>query len=113
MGYLHGQGAGARRAKPIQNAFIESFNGPRDELLNETLPPSLGQTGAKLAPSRANYNVSCPHSRLGWLKPVEYADTFNPRGDLPLRSMQGSAPAPVACLSQICQTNRPSLRNDG
>jgi putative transposase len=83
--------------KPIQNAFIESFNGRlRDELLNETLFPSLTQVRATVASWRADYNLNRPHSRLGWLTPAEYAGTFNPRRDLALRSMQGSAPAPVA-----------------
>jgi len=83
--------------KPIQNAFIESFNGRlRDELLNETLFPSLAQARATVSAWRADYNLNRPHSRLGWLTPTEYADTFNPRRDLALRSMQGSAPAPVA-----------------
>ncbi len=36
--------------KPTQNAFIESFNGRlRDELLNETLFPSLHHARATLA----------------------------------------------------------------
>lgn len=81
--------------KPIQNAFIESFNGRlRDELLNETLFPSLAHVRATLASWRADYNLNRPHSRLGWMTPAEYADTFNPRRDLPLRSMTSSAPAP-------------------
>jgi putative transposase len=43
--------------KPIQNAFIESFNGrPRDELLNETLFPSLPHVSATVASWRADYN---------------------------------------------------------
>jgi putative transposase len=100
--------------KPIQNAFIESFNGRlRDELLNETLFPSLQQVRATVAARRADYNINRPHSRLGWLTPAEYADTFNPRRDLALRSMQGSAPAPVANPRRIGQTNRPSLRHAG
>jgi putative transposase len=66
--------------KPIQNAFIESFNGwLRDELLNETLFPSLSHVRATVALWRADYNLNRPHSRLGWLTPAEYADTFNPR----------------------------------
>ena len=47
-----------------------------------------------MAAWRADYNLNRPHSRLGWLTPTEYADTFNPRRDLALRSMQGSVPAP-------------------
>jgi putative transposase len=100
--------------KPIQNAFTESFNGRlRDELLNETLFASLFHVRASLTSWRADYNVNRPHSGLGWLTPNEYADTFNPRRDLALRSMQGSAPAPVAHPGQIGQTNRPSLLQAG
>jgi putative transposase len=100
--------------KPIQNAFIESFNGRlRDELLNETLFPSLPHVRATVASWRADYNLNRPHSRLGWLTPAEYADTFNPRRDLPLRSVASSAPAPVAHPAQMGKTNRQSLRHAG
>ena len=41
--------------KPMQNGFIESFNGRlRDELLNETLFSSLAQAREKLAGWRAD-----------------------------------------------------------
>lgn len=100
--------------KPIQNAFIESFNGRlRDELLNETLFPSLSHVRATVASWRADYNLNRPHSRLGWLTPAEYADTFNPRRDLALRSMASSTPAPVAHPAQMGKTNRQSLRHAG
>ena len=100
--------------KPIQNAFIESFNGRlRDELLNETLFPSLPHIRASLTSWRADYNINRPHSGLGWMTPNEYADTFNPRRDLTLRSLTGSAPAPVDHPGQIGQTNRPSLLQAG
>lgn len=96
--------------KPIQNAFIESFNGRlRDELPNETPFPSLAHLRVTVASWRAVYNLQRPHSRLGWMTPAEYADTFNPRRDLPLRSMTSSAPALVAHPGQIGQTNRPSV----
>mgnify|MGYP006206272261 CR=1 FL=1 len=99
---------------PWENGYCESFNGKlRDELLNETLFPSLTQVRSTVAAWRADYNLNRPHSRLGWLTPTEYADTFNPRRDLALRSMQGSAPAPVAHPGQIGQTNRQSLRHAG
>ncbi|MBB4252732.1 putative transposase [Rhizobium sp. BK008] len=43
--------------KPIQNAFIESFNGRlRDELLNETLFSSLPQARSALSNWRMDYN---------------------------------------------------------
>jgi putative transposase len=100
--------------KPIQNAFIESFNGRlRDELLNETLFSSLSHVRATVASWRADYNLNRPHSRLGWLTPAEYADTFNPRRDLALRSMASSTPAPVAHPAQMGKTNRQSLRHVG
>jgi putative transposase len=56
--------------KPTQNAFIESFNGRlRDELLNETLFPSLNHARATLAVWRKDYNTERPRSRLGWQTP--------------------------------------------
>ncbi len=66
---------------PMQNAFIESFNGRlRDELLNETLFSSLAQARVALGCWRADYNGSCPHSQLGWKTPSEYAFTFHRAG---------------------------------
>lgn len=66
--------------KPMQNGFIESFNGRlRDELLNETLFSSLNRARAVLAIWRADYNGSRPHSKLNWQTPSAFANTFNPR----------------------------------
>ena len=63
--------------KPMQNAFIESFNGRlRDELLNETLFRSLPHARDALRGWRRDYNTDRPHSRLGWLTPAAYAATF-------------------------------------
>jgi putative transposase len=73
--------------KPIQNAFIESFNGRlRDELLNETLFSSLTHARSALSNWRSDYNDHRPHSGLGWLTPAEFAQTINPRRDAVLRS---------------------------
>ncbi len=48
--------------KPMQNAFIESFNGRlRDELLNETLFTSLAQARVALRCWRTDYNDARPH----------------------------------------------------
>ena len=45
--------------KPMQNAFIESFNGRlRDELLNETLFTLLAQARVALGCWLVDYNVS-------------------------------------------------------
>jgi transposase InsO family protein len=47
--------------KPTQNAFIKSFNGRmRDELLNETLFPSLNHARVTLAAWRIDYNTELP-----------------------------------------------------
>jgi len=92
--------------KPMQNAFIESFNGRlRDELLNETLFTSLAQARVALGCWRADYNDARPHSRLGWKTPSEFAITCNPRRDLALRYAEGSAPAPVATTAQPGKAN--------
>ncbi|NNU41882.1 IS3 family transposase, partial [Rhizobium sophorae] len=83
--------------KPIQNAFIESFNGRlRDEFLNETLFSSLAHARSALSNWRSDYNDQRPHSGLGWLTPAEFAQTLNPRRDAVLRSRNGSAPQPAA-----------------
>ena len=60
--------------KPMQNGFIESFNGKlRDEKLNDTLFSTLHQARAELTTWRNDYNNHRPHSRLGWLTPSEFA----------------------------------------
>jgi len=92
--------------KPMQNAFIESFNGRlRDELLNETLFTSLAQARVALQCWRTDYNGSRPHSQLGWRTPSEFAFTFHPRRELALRYAKGSAPAPVAQPTQTDKSN--------
>jgi hypothetical protein len=56
--------------KPIQNAFVESFNGRmRDELLNETLFFDLDDARTKIAVWVADYNSDRPHSSLKYLTP--------------------------------------------
>ncbi|MER8448365.1 IS3 family transposase [Mesorhizobium sp. M1066] len=87
--------------KPMQNGFIESFNGRlRDELLNETLFTSLAQARVAIALWRADYNTARPHSQIAWQTPAEFAGTFNPRRSLALRYAKGSAPAPVPSPAQ-------------
>ncbi|UJL80381.1 IS3 family transposase (plasmid) [Agrobacterium vitis] len=92
--------------KPIQNAFIESFNGRlRDEFLNETLFSSLNHARAGLSNWRGDYNDHRPHSGLGWLTPAEFAQTINPRRDAVLRSRNGSAPQPAATAPNTATQN--------
>ena len=94
--------------KPIQNAFIESFNGRlRDELLNETLFSSLNQARVLLAGWRRDYNDNRPHSRLGWRTPTEFAATFPRRGPTP-RKADSFAPAHNIREAKEDKTNRQS-----
>lgn len=60
--------------RPMQNAYVESFNGRmRDELLNETLFFGLDHARAELAAWVADYNGERPHSALGYLAPSAFA----------------------------------------
>jgi len=82
--------------KPIQNAFIEAFNGRlRDEFLNETLFSSLAHARVMPANRRADCNVNRPHSSLGWQTPTEFVQSF-PRREPALRNPASSAPAHAA-----------------
>jgi putative transposase len=68
--------------KPMQNGYIESFNGRmRDELLNETLFIDLDQARQRIGAWAADYNTARPHSSLGYKTPVAYADQLTaPKG---------------------------------
>lgn len=60
--------------KPMQNGFIESFNGSfRDECLNETLFSSLPEARDRISAWKEDYNNHRPHSSLGNLTPNEFA----------------------------------------
>src|SRR5271169_2001112 len=56
--------------KPVQNAFIESFNSRlRDECLNEHVFLTLAEARATIEAWRHDYNHLRPHSSLGALTP--------------------------------------------
>jgi len=58
--------------KPVQNAFVESFNGKlRDECLNLHWFRSLGHAREEIARWRVHYNTKRPHSALGYQTPME------------------------------------------
>jgi putative transposase len=60
--------------KPIQNAFIESFNSRlREEYLNQHVFVSLDDARSKIEHWRIEYNQERPHSKLGHLTPEEVA----------------------------------------
>ena len=65
--------------KPMQNGFMESFNGRmREELLNETMFRNLAHARIVIAAWAADYNTERPHSALGYQTPAEYARTLIP-----------------------------------
>ena len=60
--------------KPMQNGFIESFNGRfRDEFLNEVLFSTLADARDQIARWKEDYNNHRPHSALGNIPPTEFA----------------------------------------
>jgi putative transposase len=72
----------AKRGKPMQNGFVESFNGRmRDELLNETLFFDLEDARTKIAAWVTDFNTARPHSALGYLTPAAYAANFTATDD--------------------------------
>ena len=72
--------------KPVQNAFIESFNGKfRDECLNQSWYTNLEDARQVIEAWRVDYNTVRPHSSLGYLTPVEYAATIAARPASPPR----------------------------
>lgn len=64
-----------RPGKPVENAYIESFNGRfRDECLNENWFLSLDHARRMIEAWREDYNNARPHSSLGYLTPEEFID---------------------------------------
>ena len=62
-----------RPGKPVENAFIEAFNGRlRDECLNVHQFISIDDAREKIEAWRVDYNARRPHSSLGHLTPNEF-----------------------------------------
>ena len=62
-----------RPGKPVENAYIESFNGRfRDECLNEHWFLSIEHARRIIEKWRIDYNSERPHSSLGYLTPEEF-----------------------------------------
>jgi len=93
--------------KPIQNAFIESFNSKlRDECLNEHAFLSLAEARALIDEWRDDYNHLRPHSSLGALTPVEFVKQ---QGGGSLEQVCGSALRPLAQSPQLGQLHLTTL----
>jgi putative transposase len=66
-----------RPGKPIENAFIESFNGHfRDECLNEHWFLDVPHAKKIIADYRHTYNHRRPHSSLNNLTPIEFKQRY-------------------------------------
>ncbi len=66
-----------RPGKPVDNAYVESFNGKRrDECLNEQFFLDLADARRTIERWRRHYNRVRPHSALGRATPAEYAARF-------------------------------------
>lgn len=76
----------SRPGKPIDNAYIESFNGSfRDECLNTNWFLSLEDAREKIETWRREYNEWRPHSSLDNLTPSQYLEEHNDQaGENPL-----------------------------
>ena len=62
--------------KPVQNAFVESFNGKmRDECLNQHWLEDVAEARSVIEAYREDYNEVRPHSSLGQRTPSEFART--------------------------------------
>jgi len=65
----------SRPGRPVDNAFIESFNGSfRDECLNVNWFLSLDDAREKIEAWRRDYNEWRPHSSLDNLTPRQYRE---------------------------------------
>jgi putative transposase len=68
-----------RPGRPVENGFIESFNGRlRDECLNVEWFSSLEDARKKLAKFREHYNHQRPHSALADRAPAVFAELHRP-----------------------------------
>lgn len=83
-----------RPGKPIENAYVESFNGKfRDECLNEHWFVSLVDAKAVIEAWRVDYNSVRPHSSLAGRTPDQFAAiSGGARGPRPARTHEGLTP---------------------
>ncbi len=72
------QGLSIAPGKPMQNGFVESFNGQmRDEFLNETLFRNLAHARDLIATWVTDDNTARPHAALGCQTPADFALHLN------------------------------------
>lgn len=93
--------------KPMQNGFVESFNGRmRDELLNETMFRNMAHARAVIQAWVADFNETRPHSALGYQTPKAFAEYLTTATDTRAAPSESSArmsvapPAPIGVSTQ-------------
>jgi len=90
-----------RPGRPVENGFIESFNGRlRDECLNAEWFSSLDDARAKLAKFREHYNRERPHSALADRTPAAFAELHRSKeksSTLMGRALQSLLIEPLEC----------------
>jgi len=100
--------------KPMQNGFVESFNGRmRDELLNETLFHSLDHARSIIAGWAKDYNTARPHSALNYRTPAAYAAILQSASAPDAAKLEVSAPRPLANTTPDGVSNRQTLVASG
>ena len=83
--------------KPVQNAYIESFNGRfREECLNLHWFTGLAEARRIIEAWRVDYNEQRPHSSLDYRTPAEFAAARRSATGDGAALAKGSAPSPVA-----------------
>jgi len=99
-------------AKPMQNGFVESFNGRmRDELLNETMFRNLAHARIVIRDWAHDYNTNRPHSALGYETPEAFASRLilatdchaAPHENSALQSVAKHAPNGVSTRKALVQ----------
>jgi len=93
--------------KPMQNGFVESFNGRmRDELLNETMFRDMTHARTAIRSWATDYNEERPHSALGYQTPRAFAEELITATDSRAAPLESSAhlsvapPAPIGVSTQ-------------
>src|SRR6056297_222503 len=93
--------------KPMQNGFVESFNGRmRDELLNETMFRNMAHARAVIRAWVADFNETRPHSALGYQTPKAFAEHLTTATNTRAAPSESSArmsvaqPAPIGVSTQ-------------
>jgi len=96
--------------KPMQNGFVESFNGRmRDELLNETMFRDMAHAREAIRSWATDYNEERPHSALGYQTPKAFAEVLLTATDSRAAPPENSAhlsvapPAPIGVSTQRTQ----------